>query len=90
MEVDHGNELKDLGISCTGLEVSGMITFYDLQAKCWFLNVNGKLGYVPDPDLVWDTSLAGFIVMHKDYLPGRDNDEILKAKLGNLRPLRLA
>ena len=67
-----------------------MITFYDLQAKCWFLNVNGKLGYVPDPNLVWDKSLDKFIVLHKNYLPGRDNDEILKAKIGNLRPLRLA
>ena len=67
-----------------------MITFYDLQAKCWFLNVNGKLGYVPDHKLVWDRSLDKFIVLHKNYLPGRDNDEILIAKIGNLRPLRLA
>lgn len=68
-----------------------MVTFYDLISRCWFLNVEGKLGYVPDPKLVWDKSLAGnFVVLHKDYLPGRESDINLRNKLNGLKPVAMA
>ena len=68
-----------------------MITFYDLKSRCWFLNIEGKLGYVPDPKLVWDKSLAGnFVVLHKNYLPGRESDTNLKRKLNGLKPIAMA
>ena len=68
-----------------------MTAFYDLISHSWFMNVEGKLGYVPDPKLVWDKSLAGnFVVLHKNYLPGRDKDLNFIAKLGNLKPVPMA
>lgn len=68
-----------------------MTAFYDLISRSWFMNVEGKLGYVPDPKLVWDKSLAGnFVVLHKNYLPGRDKDLNFIAKLGNLKPVAMA
>lgn len=68
-----------------------MVTFYDLISRCWFLNVEGKLGYVPDHKLVWDKSLAGnFVVLHKDYLPGRESDINLRNKLNGLKPVPMA
>ena len=68
-----------------------MTAFYDLISRSWFMNVEGKLGYVPDPKLVWDKSLAGnFIVLHKNYMPGRDKDYNFISKLCNLKPIQMA
>lgn len=65
-----------------------MLTFYDLSSRCWFLKPNGILGYVPDPELVWDASLDKFVVLHVDHIPGREFDQALRAKIGRLIPFR--
>ena len=68
-----------------------MTAFFDLMSRSWFMNVNGVIGYVPDHNLVWDKSLAGnFVVLHKNYLPGRENDYNLIHKIGNLKPVPMA
>lgn len=64
-----------------------MIVFYDIPSRCWFLKLNGRLMYVPDPDLVWDASVDKAVTMHASYPPGRENDLELQSKIGKLVPL---
>ena len=66
-----------------------METFYDLGTKCWFLKVNGMIGYVPDPDLVWDASLDKVLIMHNNHIPGQESNEELQSKLAKLKVLHL-
>ena len=66
-----------------------METFYDLGTKCWFLKVNGIIGYVPDRNWVWEASREKAMIMNSNHLPGQEGNEELQSKIAKLKVLHL-